>query len=450
MFKFLIIFIFSLNALSMISFEDYLFKTKNINTDYILIYKNGKKLFQKYNRGYKRDQKHLSWSMAKTVTGILIAQAIEQGLLTLNERVSKTFPKFKGQATIKDLLQMSSGIDFTEKYSGLPVSANVTRMLYINGPQSGFANYTLSLPLINNLNPGEYFYYSSGDTNILMAILKSKLATNEYNNFPWKNLFDPLKISATFEQDSQGVFVGSSYLYMSANDYLKIAKLFLNDGKYEDKQILPKWYLKNITKLAKGVNLKAKRGTSPRKAYSIQTSINSPILGRKLPPEFKYLPSDSILFLGFQNQIIVVSPREKLIIIRLARDKGKTFKRDLFFKKAYEQFYPDKLKIALNEYSNLYANYKKPQELPPKNTTMLSDYLLLTKLLKNSASKEYCSCILVEKRTSKQCEIDLRSFLPFIPHLNISNKEITADFYIDKSSTSRFINDKLGCYLTYQ
>ena len=51
-----------------------------VNTDALIIKVGEKKIIEEYNRGYTKDSKHLSWSVAKTIAGILVAQAIEQGV----------------------------------------------------------------------------------------------------------------------------------------------------------------------------------------------------------------------------------------------------------------------------------------------------------------------------------------------------------------------------------
>ena len=98
-------------------------KSPGVNTDILIVKKNEKIIYQKYQRGYSESTPHLSWSMAKTITGILIAKASLEYKFSLNDQVSKFIPDFKGTAKIIDVIQMSSNIDFTEQYFGLPVSS---------------------------------------------------------------------------------------------------------------------------------------------------------------------------------------------------------------------------------------------------------------------------------------------------------------------------------------
>ena len=98
-------------------------KSPGVNTDILIVKKNEKIIYQKYQQGYSESTPHLSWSMAKTITGILIAKASLEYKFSLNDQVSKFIPDFKGTAKIIDVIQMSSNIDFTEQYFGLPVSS---------------------------------------------------------------------------------------------------------------------------------------------------------------------------------------------------------------------------------------------------------------------------------------------------------------------------------------
>ncbi len=427
---------------------------KGVNTDAVIIQKDGEIIYEKYARGYDKNSKHLSWSTAKTIAGILVGQAIEDGKLKYGEKLSKTFPDFQGNATILDVLQMSSGIKFKEGYSGIPVNMDVTKMLYLKGPKKGFGPFTLDKPL-NGKVPGDYFYYSSGDTNILMEVLKKKMSKEEYDAYPWTRFFTPLGIDATFEQDSKGTFVGSSYIYMTPRNFLKIGALIMNKGVYKGKQIIPTRYFDKMSELAKGVEKEALEGTSQTRAYSMQVTTNLPITGRGLAPEYKDLPSDSILLIGHQGQLVIASPSQKLVIVRLATDKGRSFRRKDFFSevKSLIKSKGGSLETASETHASLYKSQKKTKENKKENPAWY-EYAYVPKLLRSLAAKEYCSCIFVLKRSKKQCREDLKASIPIIPFLtNFIKKK--SKRYVTAHLTSAaifskavYVNDKVGCRLT--
>lgn len=418
----------------------------NLNTDVILIVKDEKIILEEYARGYKAKDKHLSWSMAKTVAGILVAQAIEQGYLSINDQVDAIIPEFRGGATVRDILQMSSGVLFSEVYSGVPVTADVTKMLYLDGPKVGFGNYTVSLPLRKE-KPGMHFYYSSGDTNILMEMLKRKLPQDLYEVFPWLNLFEPLGVDATFEMDAQDRFVGSSYLYMTPSDYIKLANLIENNGVYNTQQIIPLWYMQMMKNIAPGVRNNSINPRASERAYSSQLTTNLPIEERKLPSEYQFFPQDGLLLFGHQGQILAISPSEKLTVLRLATDKGSALDKKLFFKQVFKYIKKQKnIELKVSGKENNKNNFSK--EIPNETNATLKDYLRVPKLITSLAAKEFCSCYFVVKRSYFQCKKDLAVSLPIVPLIRVVGGEVKAFMHLGSAAIAKFRSGKLGCYLT--
>jgi CubicO group peptidase (beta-lactamase class C family) len=132
------------------------------------------------------------------------------------------------------------------------------RNQYLDGSKQGFANYTLSLPERKGHQPGEQFYYSSGDTNVLMVVLKSALGPR-YDAYPREQFFEPLGIKdATFEQDSTGIFVGPSYLYLKLCDFARNGQLFASKGWINGKdgphRLIPESYWKRMNPVAPAVD----------------------------------------------------------------------------------------------------------------------------------------------------------------------------------------------------
>lgn len=429
-----------------------------VNTDAVIVYKDGEILFEHYARGYDETKKHLSWSMAKTFAGILIGQAIDEGKLGLDDPISKYLPQVKSSATIRNVLNMSSGIAFKEEYSGVPVDSDATKMLYLNGPSQGFGNFAASLPVRKDAVAGEHFYYSSGDTNVLMEILKRvSQSQSEYSERPFKKLFQPLGISnATFEQDSQGTFVGSSYVYLTARDYLKVGQLLMNQGKAGDQTVIPETYFKLMQAVAPGVDQKALPGTSQQRAYSSQITTNRPIAGRGFSfPQYADLPEDALIMIGHQGQWVIASPAEKLVIVRLGMDKGTSLDRYDFFaavkllikQKGLEYHVPRDSSPGAYEGSNGVVVAASS----PKEKTRIKDYFKVPHLIRAMAAKEYCSCINVVGRSEKDCRSDLKVSLPILPRLkraeNGDVKAILGAGVFGSVSKAKFVSPELGCML---
>jgi CubicO group peptidase (beta-lactamase class C family) len=432
--------------------------SKGVNTDALLVMRDGKILSESYGRGYDADTKHLSWSMAKTVAGILVAQEIDRGTMSLTSPLRTYLPEVQSPARIVDVLQMSSGIAFNEEYSGVPVTSDATRMLYMDGPKTGFAAFAAKLPPRTDAKPGEHFYYSSGDTNLLMGALRNVAPTQQaYDAIPFERFFRPLGIShATFEQDSKGIFVGSSYIYLKARDFAKIGSLLVERGKLGGQTIIPEWYFDLMSRVAPGAASNPLPGTSRTRAYSSQVTTNLPIPSRGLPSEYADLPTDALLMIGHQGQLVVASPSQKLVIVRLAMDKGSAFDRKQFFAKVVRlvEAKSGPLLTARKENPAQYEGAAAPPAADDAaEKARIADYLKVPHLIRALAAKEFCSCIKVVGRSEEECKDDLRVSLPVLPRLRVNDEDgsvsaVLGTGLFGKKSIAVYRGPELGCTLT--
>jgi CubicO group peptidase (beta-lactamase class C family) len=431
---------------------------KGVHTDALLVMRDGKVLSESYGRGYDAETKHLSWSMAKTVAGILVAQEIDRGTMSLTRPIRTYLPEVQSPARVVDALQMSSGIAFNEEYSGVPVTSDATRMLYMDGPKTGFVPFLAKLPQRADAKPGDHFYYSSGDTNLLMAALRSVAPSQQaYDAVPFERFFEPLGISdATFEQDSKGIFVGSSYIYLKARDFGKIGSLLVERGKLGGETIIPDWYFDLMSRVAPGASTKALAGTSQTRAYSSQLTTNLPIPARGLPSEYADLPTDALLMIGHQGQLVVASPSQKLVIVRLAMDKGSAFDRKQFLARVVRlvEAKSGPLLTARKENPAQYAG-AAPAPAPDADAegAKIADYLKVPHLIRALAAKEFCSCIKVVGRSEDECKDDLRVSLPVLPRLRVNEKDgsvsaVLGTGLLGKKSVAVYRGPQLGCTLT--
>ncbi len=430
-----------------------------VNTDAVLVYRDQKLLFEYYGNDYTADRKHLSWSMAKTVAGVLIAQEIDHGKLRLDTPIKNFFPSISGSATVQDLLQMSSGIRFKEEYFGIPVDADVTRMLYMDGVVEGMEPYLTHLGR-RRQSPGHHFYYSSGDANLLMAILRKTSGTQErYDQVPFERFFEPLGISdATFEQSSDGIYVGSSYIYLKPTDYARIGHLLMNRGRDQGRSTIPEWYFELMTQVAPGVSEKPLRGTSFTRAYSSQITTNLPIPGRGERSEYPALPSDALIMIGHQGQLVIASPREKVVIIRLAHDGGSKFSRQQFLEKTAEWIKKSSERpylVASEEQKDIDPNSTPQKKISiPLSFQTIKNIGKVPQLIRALGAKEYCSCIFVLERSEEQCREDLKASLPVLPTFEIDRvteqpqvRAYLGTRILNRHSIAEYRGSKLGCRL---
>ena len=423
--------------------------TKKTNTDVVLIYKDGKVVYEYYDREYTPTTKHLSWSTAKTMSGILISIAESEGLLSYNDPVKKYFPTAQTDARIIDVLGMSSGIKFKEAFEGLPTDLDLTNMMYLDGHAQGYVNYMINNPPSPTGLPGEYFNYSSGDTNLLLGILQKAINNQKaYNKYPWQKLFNPLGIDATFEQDIKGTFVGASYIYMTAPDYLKMGQLVMNKGEWNGKQIIPHKYWELMNRVADGVQVKVQEGNPENKAYSVQAITNLPIEGRKQPSAYNDLPLDSVIMYGFQGQIVVSSPSQKLVIVKLSMDAS-DFDR-LKFYAAVKKFMVAKGMPYETVGKDSDWIFGRKEDDNPNNDGNSGFIPSFPHMMRAYTAKEYCSCRLVIGRSEAICKKDLNAILKILPSLKIEGNIVTSQILgglFGQVAKAEYRGKELGCTL---
>jgi CubicO group peptidase (beta-lactamase class C family) len=279
---------------------------QKINTRAVVIVHKGKIIAEKYKAPFHADMPQLGWSMTKTVTGILTGMLVEDGKLDIG--APAPVPEWQGQGdlrasiTLNNLLQMSSGLEFSEVYKAGSMS-DVILMLFKRGDTGAFsANKSLAHP------PGTHWEYASGTTNILSRIHKQLFADlQDYIHYPHQRLFRKLNMdSAVMEMDESGVYVGSSYMYATPRDWAKIGMLLMQQGKWNGEQILSESWVKYCLTPA---------DTAPKGNYGAQIWLNAGEPGHPENRPHPGLPSSMYYLSGFEGQNVLVLPDHDLVVV---------------------------------------------------------------------------------------------------------------------------------------
>ena len=204
----------------------------------------GKVVAERYREGLSARTRLLSWSMAKSFTNALAGVMCGDGLVDVFAPTG--IPEWQGDEraaiTLNDLMQMQSGLAWNEDYGN---RSDVNLMLH---REKDMGLYAIDKPLEHK--PGTFWYYSSGSTNIAMRYLRGKFASDaEFLAYSRERLFAPLGIrNAVFEPDMSGTPVGSSYLYITAREFASFGQLYLGDGVFQGRRILPEgWVEYSVT-----------------------------------------------------------------------------------------------------------------------------------------------------------------------------------------------------------
>ncbi|MEM9599722.1 MAG: serine hydrolase [Pseudomonadota bacterium] len=271
----------------------------------VVVVQEGRIVAEDYGIGFGPDRPMQSWSMAKSVTQALTMVAAELGYLSLSDR--ELMPGWTGDdpradISLQNLLQMTDGLHFVEDYAD--PSSDVVRMLFNSRAMGASAAQSLSAH-----QPGTHWAYSSGTSNILSAVLRRAVedAGETYHAWPHEVLFGALGMeTAVFETDADGTFIGSSYLYASPRDWARLGQLYLNDGVWIGRRILPKSAV--LAAQTPGLS-----GTNDFYGSHWWINTDIPDLGKRLPG----LPETAYYMGGHDVQRVIVIPSKNAVIVRL-------------------------------------------------------------------------------------------------------------------------------------
>jgi CubicO group peptidase (beta-lactamase class C family) len=212
----------------------------------VVVIKNDSLLYEQYWQGYSDSSLSASFSVAKSITSLLIGCALKEGAIkSLEEPVGNYIPEFKegekAKVRIVDLLTMSSGSNWDESYAN-PLS--VTTELYYGGDVYKIAT---GVKIIDP--PGKVHQYKSGDSQLL-GLLLEKATGKSLSAYAAEKLWKPLGAQhpALWSIDQTGGHEKAYCCFNSnARDFAKIGQLMLDSGRWKGTEIIPAdYYLKSI------------------------------------------------------------------------------------------------------------------------------------------------------------------------------------------------------------
>ena len=307
---------------------------QGIRTDALLVIRDGQIIYERYAGPTKASTPHLTWSVSKSLLAATLGVAYGEGRFKLSEAAATYYPPFAAHPEVKlgHLFNWASGLNWQEDYEYAPLNSSVVAMLYTRG-RTDMPAFVASHQ--GEATPGSRSRYSRGDSNVLSAALKGMVGAKVYADYPWTALFEPLGItSAVWETDASGTFVGSSYAYMTARDLARVGLLMQRDGRWGERQLLPKaWVEFNRTAFA---------AYQPLPGEAVPGGhwwLNQAVAGAAKP--WADAPADSFAALGHWGQALYVLPSEGLVIVRYADDRDKSYQHNELLKRALLAFTPE-------------------------------------------------------------------------------------------------------------
>jgi CubicO group peptidase (beta-lactamase class C family) len=249
-----------------------LFAPVHDDTRAVMLVVDGQTVRKHYAPGYSDANRFISWSMAKSVTAMLVGALVADGRLRLDAPapVAEWRNDARREITLRQLLNMSSGIRHIEV--GTPVeNSDTNQILFVSGT-NGMAARAIARPLAHR--PGMHFQYDSLTSLLLSEIVTRTLTPSRdprvraeaYRRFAEDRLFRPAGVTSVFlEFDGAGTQIGGSIIHMTLPDWARLGRLLV-DGRNESGQqvIAPAWL----------VFMKTPAATNPRYGGQVWLSPN--------------------------------------------------------------------------------------------------------------------------------------------------------------------------------
>ena len=298
-------------------------------THSILIYRDNRLVLEEYFSGnkYKWDApghygEYIAWnkhdlhnimSVCKSITAACIGIAVDKGMIkSVNQSIFDYLPehqqfnnKGKENITIEHLLTMTSGLAWTEW--GVDYSSPDNPIIGIWFSDKDPVSFILDAPLVHK--PGTHFSYYGGNQILLGEILKNATG-KRIDEFSSIYLFDPLGIdhvewTNTFKN---GVIECAASLKMTPRNMLKIGITFLNDGKWNQTQLISKnWAKKSSESYSNNTDIKIPGEKSGRVGYAYSWWTKDVLLGKA--------KTDIFWAVGWGGQKIIIIPDKNAVVV---------------------------------------------------------------------------------------------------------------------------------------
>jgi CubicO group peptidase (beta-lactamase class C family) len=277
------------------------------NTRAIVVVHGGRIVGERYAPGWTRDTPQISWSAGKSITSALVGITVHRGDLKLDDLAPvKEWRKPgdpRGEIRVRDLLRMSSGLDFANLGLNGPESytpANKHMRIYFDG--INVFEHAVNQP--QEIPPNTQWRYRNSDPLTLGRIVREKAEARgeNYLTFPQRALFD--KIGArnfVLETDAWGNFIMTGFDYGAARDWARFGLLHLWDGVWQGQRILPEGWVQFVSTPAPA---------DKNRGYGGLFWLNR-------GGAWKGVPDDAFMASGHMGQYTMVIPSRDVVVVRL-------------------------------------------------------------------------------------------------------------------------------------
>lgn len=274
----------------------------------LLILKDGTIVAERYRYDRTESARFVSFSMAKSVTSLLIGIAVSRGAIASLDDVASKYVKELadspyGGTTVRHLLRMSSGLSFSERYDGRDDVARLSRSVSL-----GYPSVISILRSVTDRHApaGTKFVYASAETEVLGRVLTAATGRSmAVLTTEW--LWQPMgaESDAFWRTGQDGQEVAFAYFNATLRDWGRLGLLLAKDGEVDHQQIIPRDFLLDATDPARQPAAFAPYRATPYFGYGYQFWINP-------------LRERSFSMQGVHGQTLMVQPASGIVVVQTA------------------------------------------------------------------------------------------------------------------------------------
>jgi CubicO group peptidase (beta-lactamase class C family) len=273
----------------------------------MIVIRDGAVAYETYQRGNTPQTRWMSMSIAKSITSTLVGAAIQDGYIeSLDSQVADYVTELQGTAydgvTVRDVLMMSSGVQWNEAYTD--PESDRRDLLRAQIAQEPGAALAIMAALPRAADPGTVHNYSTGETQVLAEIVHRAVG-KPLADYLSERIWAPygMEADATWWLDSpDGIEIGGSGISATLRDYGRFGQFFLDGGVIDGEHVLPPgWTEEAVTPQT------LENGEPLDYGYMWWTGWTAPSIADR-----------AFMAIGIQGQYIYVNPEKNIVIVVLA------------------------------------------------------------------------------------------------------------------------------------
>lgn len=283
----------------------------------LLVLKDGRIAHETYRKGTSENTRFVSWSVAKSVTSTLVGIALQDGAITsLAHEAQRYVPELAasgyGQASLRDILQMSSGVRFIEDYDSIDSLEGQSWLAGVVEQRLPFNETTLWFD--EHLHePGTHFYYASMEPQVSAWVVRRTMGrplAEIVSERIWSKIGAEHDASWMLDRPG-GMEIGGCCINATLRDFGRFGQLFLDEGRVGNEQVLPAAWVRAATR------------PDPERSFLHPGAITGEGFAGSLGLGYQYnwwlWPEDGAYSaIGFGGQWIYVNPAARIVIVQSA------------------------------------------------------------------------------------------------------------------------------------